>query len=221
VVEVTTNLGKVQQVVGNIIAQTGRSATFKPSKPTDVRKLKEAKDIKAIHTFGKEDPTQQEVRFQNMVTGVLRGVETNIVEPSVILQVLLGLTGPGASSRGRLGNHDPLSHTILDDLPEDVTVTLNDSQARAVRSFCSGEAAPGKPIIRMVQGPPGSGKTTLIAAMVQWFSFIHSAEGAKNRRGIYLVCQSNVGVKNIAEKLASVEFTDWRIIVSTEFKYEW
>ncbi|KAF8342729.1 P-loop containing nucleoside triphosphate hydrolase protein [Cantharellus anzutake] len=57
--------------------------------------------------------------------------------------------------------------------------------------------------------------------MVQWFTFLHSAQGPKNRSGIYLVCQSNVGVKNIAEKLESIGFTDWRLIVSNEFKFEW
>ena len=221
-IEVTTDSGKVEQVVGSIIAQEGRKAIFKPSKPASVRKLKDAKEIKAIHTFGKEDPTSQEVRFQNTVTGVLRGVDTKFVESSIILQVLLGHIGPGASSsRGPLRDHNPLSHTVLDPLPEAVTVRLNDSQKRAVQSFCSGEATPSKPIIRMVQGPPGSGKTTMIAAMVQWFNFLHSAEGPRNKRGTYLICQSNVGVKNIAEKLMSVGFVNWRIIVSTEFKYEW
>ncbi|KAJ7067048.1 AAA domain-containing protein [Mycena amicta] len=43
----------------------------------------------------------------------------------------------------------------------------------------------------------------------------------QQRRNMYLVAQSNVAVKNIAEKLASVDFLDFKLIVSKEFHYDW
>ena len=61
-------------------------------------------------------------------------------------------------------------------------------------------------------GPPGTGKTTTIShAVRQWTASL---------KRVWLVAQSNVGVKNIAESLKSrgVEF---RLIVSKEFYVEW
>lgn len=43
---------------------------------------------------------------------------------------------------------------------------------------------------------------------------------SKGKR-VYLVAQSNVGVKNIAETLAKAGFTDFKLIVSADFYYEW
>lgn len=40
-------------------------------------------------------------------------------------------------------------------------------------------------------------------------------------RYIWLVAQSNVAVKNIAEKLADFGFFDFRLLVSKDFEYEW
>lgn len=76
----------------------------------------------------------------------------------------------------------------------------------------------------------GVGKTSVIAEFVQ--SAINSG-----RTGIWLVAavslsapfrysshideQSNVAVKNIAEKLAKVGFMDWRLLVSRDFHFDW
>ncbi|KAF9052499.1 P-loop containing nucleoside triphosphate hydrolase protein [Hymenopellis radicata] len=68
--------------------------------------------------------------------------------------------------------------------------------------------------VTVVQGPPGTGKTSVIAAYVQTaLDLGHS--------GIWLIAQSNVAVKNIAEKLLKVGFTDWRLLVSNDFKEGW
>jgi hypothetical protein len=62
-------------------------------------------------------------------------------------------------------------------------------------------------------GPPGTGKTTTIAAAVAyWIS---------QREPAWIVAQSNVGVKNIARSLAGKGITDFKIIVSKEFYVEW
>jgi hypothetical protein len=43
----------------------------------------------------------------------------------------------------------------------------------------------------------------------------------QGQRGIWLVAQSNVAVKNIAEKLADSGFLPWRLLVSKDFIFEW
>ena len=65
-----------------------------------------------------------------------------------------------------------------------------------------------------VLGPPGTGKTSVIAAFVQ-------AALQSGQQGIWLTAQSNVAVKNIAEKLGSVGFGDWRLLVSKDFHFDW
>ncbi len=58
------------------------------------------------------------------------------------------------------------------------------------------------------------GKTTVIAAFV-------CAAVAAGASGIWLVAQSNIAVKNIAEKLADVGFMNWRLLVSQDFHLGW
>ena len=41
------------------------------------------------------------------------------------------------------------------------------------------------------------------------------------KRTVWLVAQSNVAVKNIAEKLADFGFFDFKLIVSQDFHFEW
>ena len=44
---------------------------------------------------------------------------------------------------------------------------------------------------------------------------------AASQSGIWLVAQSNVAVKNIAEKLASTGFEPWKLLVSKDFHFDW
>ncbi|OJA13623.1 hypothetical protein AZE42_03977 [Rhizopogon vesiculosus] len=92
--------------------------------------------------------------------------------------------------------------------------TLNVSQNIAVRRIIS-EAY--KDRVVMIQGPPGTGKTTVIAASVM--SIIQYDDTQK--RTIWLVAQSNVAVKNIAEKLDKVGFRDFKLLVSMDFHFDW
>ncbi|KAF8317738.1 P-loop containing nucleoside triphosphate hydrolase protein [Clavulina sp. PMI_390] len=96
-----------------------------------------------------------------------------------------------------------------------VTSRLNPSQARAVTAFCHPlNPTYKKPLVQVVQGPPGSGKTTMIASMVQWLY-------EQTKEPTYLITQSNVAVKNIAEKLENVGFINYKLIVSMDFKRDW
>jgi regulator of nonsense transcripts 1 len=68
--------------------------------------------------------------------------------------------------------------------------------------------------LTVIQGPPGTGKTTVIASFVQT-----ALDGGLS--GIWLIAQSNVAVKNIAEKLADFGLTKWKLLVSKEFFEYW
>ncbi|KAG2074298.1 hypothetical protein BDR04DRAFT_202613 [Suillus decipiens] len=68
--------------------------------------------------------------------------------------------------------------------------------------------------LTVIQGPPGTGKTTVIASFVQMAL-------AGGLSGIWLIAQSNVAVKNIAEKLADFGLTNWKLLVSKEFFEYW
>lgn len=91
-------------------------------------------------------------------------------------------------------------------------LALNPSQTRAVEAIISLE---DRNRVVLVHGPPGTGKTTVIAASTQ--SIVACDTGAT----VWLVAHSNVAVKNIAEKLVKSEFLDFKIIVSKEFHFDW
>jgi hypothetical protein len=60
------------------------------------------------------------------------------------------------------------------------------------------------------------GKTTVISAAV-----ISLMADSNKGRSVWLVAQSNVAVKNIAEKLADLGFFDFRLLVSQDFHFDW
>ena len=67
----------------------------------------------------------------------------------------------------------------------------------------------------MIHGPPGTGKTTVIAAAVTSFHY------ADRHRSVWIAAQSNVAVKNIAEKFCDVGFHDFKLLVSKDFHFDW
>lgn len=97
-------------------------------------------------------------------------------------------------------------------LPPEVTVKLNESQRNAVSAvICNPH--PGTANVQLIVGPPGTGKTTTISACVQAFRAAQEP--------VWLLAQSNVAVKNIAEKLAKIGFFQFRLLVSQEFHFGW
>ncbi|OJA16087.1 hypothetical protein AZE42_05642 [Rhizopogon vesiculosus] len=91
--------------------------------------------------------------------------------------------------------------------------TLNDSQYLAVQRILSGK---DKDRVLLIHGPPGTGKTTVIAASV-----LSIIKYGSRKRTIWLVAQSNVAVKNIAEKLDKVDFREFKLLVSKDFHFDW
>ncbi|KIJ55987.1 hypothetical protein M422DRAFT_40882 [Sphaerobolus stellatus SS14] len=83
---------------------------------------------------------------------------------------------------------------------------LNDSQ-REMMSAMLGESP-----VTVVHGPPSTGKTTAITKAAQLWE--------KSRSPVWIAAQSNVAVKNIAEKLFK-KCVNFKIIVSNEFYFEW
>ncbi|PPR01820.1 hypothetical protein CVT24_001684 [Panaeolus cyanescens] len=85
-------------------------------------------------------------------------------------------------------------------------VRLNQSQRSATLSMVSAD-----PVV-IVHGPPGTGKTTTIAASAKVWHL--------HRRPVWIVAHSNVAVKNIAVSLYKHD-VDFRLIVSKDFHFEW
>ena len=89
---------------------------------------------------------------------------------------------------------------------------LNHSQRTAVKKILSSD---DDNRVVMIHGPPGTGKTTVIAAAVTSF------DQAYHKRSVWIAAQSNVAVKNIAEKLCAVGFHDFNLLVSWDFHFDW
>ena len=66
--------------------------------------------------------------------------------------------------------------------------------------------------IGSLTGPPGTGKTTTISTAAKLWEM--------DRSNVWIVAQSYVAVKNIAESLIKHD-VDFRLLVSKEFYVEW
>ncbi|KAJ7455344.1 P-loop containing nucleoside triphosphate hydrolase protein [Mycena galericulata] len=150
-----------------------------------------------LTTRGKDPPTNAETQRAVIILNALKGTST-IADKPFFKAIWL----PGEKPAWPAG--PPSTPAIRSPL------SLNDSQKTAVEAILSPQH------INVIHGPPGTGKTTVIAAAV--YSIGSPPFGG---RTTWLVAQSNVAVKNIAEKLASVNFLDFKIVVSHEFHYDW
>ncbi|KAF8969176.1 hypothetical protein BDZ97DRAFT_269461 [Flammula alnicola] len=175
------------------------------------------KAIMTVTSIGRDDPTTAEAQRAATVLSILQGSEKlldespwiqNIWFPSSDDGLLVWpeewkikgpLKAPAPAPSPQSGN--PFRHLLL-----------NPSQQEAV-NFMLSEKDDHR--ITIIQGPPGTGKTSVIASFVQFA--VHSFA----RGGIWLVAQTNVAVKNIAEKLISTGFMDWKLLVSKDFHFEW
>ncbi|KAI0719276.1 P-loop containing nucleoside triphosphate hydrolase protein [Cerioporus squamosus] len=162
----------------------------------------EGRTITGIVTQGRDRPTLADRERSLTVLRALQGQHD--IFNNIFLQYIFNPESPDFKW--------PETFPVLDTIPNIVTARpLNDSQQCAVEAMLSHTDDSRLTIIR---GPPGTGKTTVIAA------FVCSAVAA-GANGIWLVAQSNIAVKNIAEKLAAVNFTNWRLLVSDDFHYDW
>lgn len=171
----------------------------------DVGHNLEGKEISSIISTGKEPPTQAESELGLAILSILQGTLSLLDNhwmkaiwfPSQPINWPESFSSP------------PDFHDI--EIQEHPDAPLNDSQHTAITKMLSPSLSTH---LTLIQGPPGTGKTTVIATYV--LSAIHAGQ-----RGIWLMAQSNVAVKNIAEKLAKLEFLSFKLLVSQGFYNEW
>ncbi|QRV83825.1 ATP-dependent DNA helicase [Ceratobasidium sp. AG-Ba] len=106
-----------------------------------------------------------------------------------------------------VGQIDP---TLGISLPKEIR--LNQSQRGVVGRMVAPNPR-GRTRATLVHGPPGTGKTSTIAAAVWIFAEIDQP--------VWIIAQSNVGIKNVAEKLVKVGFMDFTLLVSQDYHSYW
>ncbi|KAI6042874.1 P-loop containing nucleoside triphosphate hydrolase protein [Pisolithus marmoratus] len=161
-------------------------------------------EIESVTTFGKADLTSAEACRESVILAILKGESTVMSHPFFKVIWL---------------PNDPICWPPSDHLSCRIPICCQDlkvnaSQERAIEKILS---ASDNDRVVLIQGAPGTGKTTVIAAAVT--SII--AFPTDNCRTVWIAAQSNVAVKNIAEKLASVDFYDFALLVSKEFHFDW
>lgn len=157
--------------------------------------------IISVTSIGREEPTQSESLKIAAILLMLQR-QTSLLQNHFLKAIFFKPTSLVK---------DPLRISPRPTSSEDFTTQLNPSQKEGVTAILSHSDADR---IVVIHGPPGTGKTTVIAAAV-------IAAMRKPSVTIWLAAQSNVAVKNIAEKLTSLGFTEYKILVSKEFHYDW
>ncbi|KAF9529885.1 P-loop containing nucleoside triphosphate hydrolase protein, partial [Crepidotus variabilis] len=155
--------------------------------------------VSHIKVLGREEATNSERASDELIFRVLAGLDK--LSQSTLIKKIWFSQRPSFWSAVRL----PIpKSSVLEDVIS--TVILNGSQKAAARAMV------GDSHIVVVHGPPGTGKTTTIAASALVWD--HSKLPA------WIVAHSNVAVKNIAESFAKKK-VDFKLLVSKEFYEEW
>ncbi|KAL4260424.1 DNA2/NAM7 helicase-like C-terminal domain-containing protein [Pleurotus pulmonarius] len=201
-VTITTGSGTNYVLTGSTASRVdGQSARMVTDESLNSR------NVTTIVSVGRDGPTSAQRQRANTLLRILQG-EVALIDDNPWIQNIFFYNG--SSLVWPLDWHPPSTtqaqfHRNLDHLH------MNTSQNTAIQAMLS---ASSKDHIVVIQGPPGTGKTSVIA------NYVKTAI-TSGYRGLWLVAQSNVAVKNIAEKLISYEFTDFRLLVSRDFRYEW
>lgn len=189
--------GKTINVSGRTIDKSGRAVVVK------TKGLLEGREIVSASTEMRDAPTAADRKKAEILLLQLMS-QVQIFDNPFIQTIWPG----GESTDVIWPNPPPTSST----LPTIVTnLSINDSQQAAIEDMLTLDNSHR---ITIIQGPPGSGKTTVIAAYTD--SLVEA-----RRTGIWLIAQSNVAVKNIAEKLAKIGFEPWKLLVSQDFHFDW
>ncbi|KAF9243392.1 hypothetical protein BU15DRAFT_42953 [Melanogaster broomeanus] len=183
-------------VTGRARQVVGRSARVVLNGPVTGDK------IVSVTTVGKEDPTYAESHREDVILKTLQN-STMLLSQPFFKSVWL----PEERPLWPVPTEEP-----IDPLVYFPGRALNPSQEDAVQKILS---TSNEDRIVMIQGPPGTGKTTVIAAAVI------SHDYAGSDRTIWIAAQSNVAVKNIAEKLIKDGFDKFKLLVSKDFHLDW
>ncbi|PCH35505.1 hypothetical protein WOLCODRAFT_145835 [Wolfiporia cocos MD-104 SS10] len=155
------------------------------------------KDIENIRIVGREKLTNAERARDEFILRLLRG-EIPLEGPDFTDMIWF----PAFVSAQT--NHQDAAPTFM----ALAHLGLNSSQTEVAHAMISINSQP----LVVAHGPPGTGKTRTISA-ASWY-------WDKNHCPVWVVAQSNVGVKNIAETFVKSGI-DFKILVSKEFYVEW
>jgi len=165
----------------------------------------EGKSVTSITFFGKQAPSRAESDCGLAILSMLQGTLPLFDSPwmKAIWLSSQPVDWPECFS--------PRPDSPAIEIKEHPAAPLNSSQHTALTKMLSPSL---ETLLTLIQGPPGTGKTTVIA------TYVLSAINA-GQRGIWLMAQSNVAVKNIAEKLAKLGFFNFKILVAKGFIFGW
>jgi regulator of nonsense transcripts 1 len=197
-IKIRNQQGQVVNIAGNTKKVNGRGVQVATTKS-----MASAASIVSVKTFGREKATNLESTRHQLLANVLRGTVTILTNPFV--QAIFFPQDPKTQ-------WSPSSRRLAPRSVVQPSRPLNVSQTKAVEAIISTE---DRHRVVLIHGPPGTGKTTVIAASTQ--SIVQFDLNAT----VYLIAHSNVAVKNIAEKLVTSDFLDFKIIVSKEFHFDW
>lgn len=190
--------GRVYDVTARTTKVEGRGAKITP-----LKNISSGASIIGIKTVGREDPTNAEEMRHELLARILEG-NVVILDHRLVQTIFFPeqLT-PWPQSKAKRVKRKVVTNGNMN---------LNNSQRSAVEAIISLE---DRHRVMLIHGPPGTGKTTVIAASTE--SIVESDPTAT----VWLVAHSNVAVKNIAEKLVNSDVLDFKIIVSKEFHFDW
>jgi len=181
--------------------KSGAGATFTATADLD------NKAVQTLTIIGKDAPTAAESKRMKTLLHILQGLDGQAENPWI--QRVYDSLPDSEFSWPAIWAEEVSTPAPFD--PDDIPRPLNKSQITAIRTMLSELDAHR---LGVFWGPPGSGKTTVIA------SYVLSAL-AHGKKFIWLIAQSNVAVKNIAEKLLDFDLHDWKLLVSKDFFQHW
>jgi hypothetical protein len=200
VIHIETQKGdQLSMITGHVQRIDGRQAHIKVEGTVHA-----SSKVLRVITIGKENLTAAESHKEIVVLKALQGTITLTHYP-----FFCSLWAPSSKISWPPSTGDTSSTPFV----YDPSGTLNHSQYEAVERILS---QADRDRVLLIHGPPGTGKTTVIATSVN--SIVRT--GPKDRT-VWLVAKSNVAVKNIAEKLDKVGFRKFKLLVSKDFHFGW
>ncbi|KAI9063965.1 P-loop containing nucleoside triphosphate hydrolase protein [Trametes sanguinea] len=149
-------------------------------------------DIVDVRVLGREEATSAELARDEFFSHLLE--DSAVLDGSPFNRLLWFPTGKSPKPRRRQATDQQFA-------------ALNASQ-RVV----AGAMTDDKEQLVVTHGPPGTGKTTTIAAALEYWQV--------KKQPVWVIAQSNVGVKNIARSIIK-RGIKFKLIVSKEFYFEW
>ena len=159
--------------------------------------------IRSVTTVGRERLTNAEDEREDIMLGALQG--KFLVDENPFIQSIWLLKRKATWSGCRVAPTSPMFY-----FPS--KRNLNNSQREAVNAILSNTSAHR---VVLIQGP-------LELARPQSLPLVSSVSWLRRQTTtMWLVAQSNVAVKNIAEKLATENFFDFKVLVSKDVHFDW